>query len=443
MPRRDSAGLHRFDYLVHPAAPAAKLRGWQVVPPGLEAALNPATLVHADAPVTVEREPNDTAAQAHPLTLPAVVCGRFDRPGDADWYRIELKAGETIQVDLLGERLDRPGDPFVFITDDKGNERAQLDDHGITFNALALYNRDPNGTFTAPAAGTYRLLVQERYRQGGPRHGYVLRLRAAEPDFYPVVFHETNPDPTCPVVRQGGSAHLEVCLNRRSFSGPVVVEAKGLPAGVTCPPIHVSPQTDTAVLVFSAAVDAREWAGPIRVMATGTAGERTLVREACAVQRRWAIANINTSRLCREVCLAVRPGAAYQLRLPETATVSAGGSVPVIATVRRHGDFKGKVQLTGLGLPPGFSLPTTDVPEGKDTATVTLMVANNVPPGRYSVTLRGDGQVPFSKDAKATSRPNVRVADPSTPLVLTVQPAAKKAAARAANRAGGVAQGPS
>ena len=44
------------------------------------------------------------------------------------------------------------------------------------FNALAQFNRDPLGVFRFPSDGVYRLLVQERYRNGGPRYQYVLKL---------------------------------------------------------------------------------------------------------------------------------------------------------------------------------------------------------------------------------------------------------------------------
>src|SRR5262249_20087413 len=91
---KDSLSRLRFPFLVHPSAPAATTRGFQLGPRGLENALEPVTLVHADAPVSVEKEPNDTAATAQPLTLPTVLCGRFDRPGDADWYRFSARAGE-------------------------------------------------------------------------------------------------------------------------------------------------------------------------------------------------------------------------------------------------------------------------------------------------------------------------------------------------------------
>jgi hypothetical protein len=424
---RDPARLLRFDFLDHPASPSVTLRGEEARPKGLEDALNPALLLYAPHPVTKEQEPNDSADKAQPLTLPAVVCGRFDRPGDADWYAVHLKAGEPIDVNLWCERLGLPGDPFVIVTDAKGKELAAFDDHGINVNALAQFNRDPVGAFTAPAEGDYRLLVQERYNHGGARFQYVLSVGKPEPDFYPVVFHETNPDPSCPVARQGGSAFYELCLNRRNFAGPVTVEAEGLPPGVTCQPVHVSPQTETASVVFSAAPDASEWAGTVRLKALALVDGKRLEREVRCAQRRWPIANINTCRVCREICLAVRTQAPYGLTAAaEPVSVPAGGTAEAKVTVDRHWpDFQGKVQLTGLNLPPGFAVPTTDMPSDRKEAEVKLSVAANVPPGTYSIVFRGDAQVPFSRDGKS-AKANVRVADPSTPLTVVVTAPAKK-----------------
>ena len=36
-----------------------------------------------------------------------------------------------------------------------------------------------------------------------------------------------------PLVRQGGSAFCEICLNRHNLNAPVTIEAEGLPLGVT------------------------------------------------------------------------------------------------------------------------------------------------------------------------------------------------------------------
>jgi hypothetical protein len=418
----------RFRGINHMPSPSLNSRGVQLWPQSIKDCLNPATFAWADLPITLEQEPNDSPEKAQPLTLPTVVCGRFDKPGDVDWYTFTAKANDAISIDLLCERLDFPGDPFVIVSDAKGQERDTFDDHGINTNALAQFNRDPVGIFRVPADGAYRLFVKERYGNGGARYQYVLRLAKNEQDFYPVVCHETPSSPSCPVVRQGGSAHYDLCLNRRNFGGPVTVEAEGLPPGVTCLPVHVSPQTQNATVVFTATADAPEWSGAIRLKAWAMIDGKRLERPVRCAQRRWPIDNINTSLEAREICLAVRSTAPYGIRLPsDKLTAPAGQEVEVKATVQRHWpDFKGKVQLNGLNLPPGFQFQATDIAEGKNDAPIKLKVAANVPPGEYSVVLRGDAQVPFAADAKATSRPLVRVADPSTPMTVVVTPALKK-----------------
>src|SRR5262249_25783881 len=135
----------------------------------------------------------------------------------------------------------------------------------------------------------------------------------------------------------------------------------------------------------------------------------------------------DTSRECREICLAVRSQAPYGLTLSaEQPTVAAGGTLEAKVTVARHWpDFKGKVQLAGLGLPPGFGFAATDLGGEKGEAGVKFTVAGSVPPGTYTLVLRGDAQVPFNRDPAATNKPNVRVADPSTPLTVVVRPASK------------------
>lgn len=415
-----------FQFSRHLPSPSLNARGIQVWP--VKDALNPITLAIADAPITLDKEPNDTAETAQPITLPTVICGRFDKPGDADWYSFTAKANQTFAVDLLCERLELPGDPYLIVFDSKGNEIATFDDHGINFNALAQANRDPVGVLRIPADGQYRIFVQERYRNGGARYQYVLKITNVVPDFYPVVFHETPNEPSCPCVHQGGSAFAEICLNRRNHTGPVVIEAEGLPPGVTCRPVHVSPQGQFANVVFTASADAQEWAGAIKLKAWAMIDGKKIEREVRPVQRRWPVANISTSVMLREFCLAVRGKAPYAIHLPaDKLSVAAGSSLETSAkVVRQWPDFKGNVQLIGLNLPPGFSFATTDIGAALTEGKIKINVAANVPPGEYSVVLRGDAQVPYNRDLAAAARPNVRVAHPSTPMVVQVLPMVKK-----------------
>lgn len=409
-------------------APSLNARGWQVWPKAIGEALGPVTLAAATDPVTLEREPNDSAGAAQALKLPTVVCGRFERPRDSDWYEFSAKQGETVAVDLLCERLDFPGDPRVVVTDDKGAELAAVDDHGIRFNALDLYNRDPQGLFTAPKDGRYRLLVQETYLNGSARYLYALRVGKPLPDFFPVAFHETRDEPTCPLVRRGGSAFVELCVNRRDgFEGLVTVEAEGLPPGLTCPTVHVSPQSPFGLAVFTASADAPEWSGAVRLKARATIAGKPVDRAVGCSQRRWALNNVSASRACREIGVAVRPSAPYGLTTAAgPLTVAAGATLKTTARVTRHWpEFTGPVVLNGLDLPPGFGVATTELPSGKTEAPFSVTVASNVPPGPYTVVLRGDAQAPYRRDPKAPSSINVRVADPSTPLTVVVTAAAK------------------
>ena len=66
-----------------------------------------------------------------------------------------------------------------------------------------------------------------------------------------------------------------------------------------------------------------------------------------------------------------------------------------------------------------------EIAPDKTEATVKINVAANVPPGTYTLTIRGDAQVPFMREAKAGSKP-LRVADPATSVTVVVTAPAKK-----------------
>jgi hypothetical protein len=414
-----------FQFVQHVASPVLNGRVEQAWPSGIANVLNPMCIAQTTLPIVREQAPNDSADKAQKLQLPVVIAGRLDKPGAKDWFTFATKANEVIAVDLLCERLELPGDPLVVITDASGNELANFDDHGYTpGNALSQMNRDPVGLFTAPADGSYRVLVQERYHRGGPRFLYALRVSKPQPDFFPVVFHETPGDPTCPTVRQGSAAFYEFCLNRRDgFGGEVTVEAEGLPCGVTCPAIRLGPQVEFSEIVFVAARDAPEWAGSVRLKAWAMIDGKRVERAVACVQRRWGdgIAQ-NATRACRNICLAVRSKAVYGLRTASEKETAPRGKTLVAKVIlsRYWPDFKGPVQLSLINPPAGFEMPTATIGADRQEVSVQIKIAADVPPGTYSLIMRGDAQVPFNPDPKATDKPKIRVPDPCTPLTIVV-----------------------
>src|SRR5262249_2603787 len=156
------------------------------------------------------------------------------------------------------------------------------------------------------------------------------------------------------------------------FDGPVTVEAEGLPQGVIVSPLPIGPRVEQAPVVFSAAPDANEWSGTIRLRAWADLGKKRVEREVACSQRRWGESvngqpnQDNAARICREIGLAVRSKAPYGLILtadPPAPTVRAGGTLSAKLTVRRNWpEFQGAIQLTGLFLPPGFECANVEVP---------------------------------------------------------------------------------
>jgi hypothetical protein len=60
-----------------------------------------------------EVEPNNAAAQATPVALESVVSARANAATDVDYFRIPVKAGQTLVVRSEAARLDSPMQPLL------------------------------------------------------------------------------------------------------------------------------------------------------------------------------------------------------------------------------------------------------------------------------------------------------------------------------------------
>jgi hypothetical protein len=414
---------HPTDYSVLPTAATCTLRGFQVRPKLGDAFANAQTLLVVDTPVTLEVEPNDTPEKAQPITLPAVVSGRFDRERDADWYEFETTDAGPYAVEVYCERIGGRADPYAVVADAKGNRVAELDDFGHRINAFDGHLRDPSGLVNLSAKTKYRLLVQDRYRRGGARYQYVLTVGKPVPDFFVAAIHSQNPGPAGTTVRAGGAAYLDVIVHQAGgFNGPITLSAEGLPPGVHALPTTV--RGTHGAFVLWADAGAADWAGVVKLFATAKVGERTLRREVRPYTRVWPEPNISTSRPTRDFVLAVRDGAPFALEFAEErAEVEAGKKAELKLRLRRHAkDFTNKVTVQPLAAPGNLRVAGAEIAAGKDEASVTVDVPPGTPPGEYTLTVLGQAQVPYNKDPKAAQRPNVLVALPARPVTLVVRP---------------------
>ncbi len=411
-------GLFRFTdhptgHSVLPTAATCTLHGFQHrgVP-----------LLVSDTPVSFEQEPNDDPRKPQPLTLPAVVSGRFDKERDADWYEIEPTENGSYSFDVYCERLAGRADPYLVVLDEKDGRVGELDDFGIRMNAFDGHLRDVSSTVNLTAKKKYRVLVQDRYRRGGARYQYVLVIRKPVPDFYPAVIHQQNPGPGGTTIRKGGATYLDVVIhNTGGFGGSVTITAEGLPPGLHMTPATINNDT-RGVVVLWADKDAPDFVGPIKLTAVGKSGDATVTREVRPYTRVWNSADQNSSRPTRELVVCVAGEAAPFALTPavEKLAVEAGKKLDVVVKCERlWPDFKGAVTLIPLSFPNPIKMGTVTIAEGKTEATVTLDVQAGAKPGEYTVAFTGQGQVPFARDAKGP-KANTLVQLPSRPVTLVV-----------------------
>ena len=163
-------------------------------------------------------ELDDTTAETAQHTLPIVVNGRIERPGDDDVFRFTGRAGEQIVAEVMARRLGSPLDSILLLSDANGRVLANNDDSEDKGAGLLTHHADSAITYTLPADGAYSLRVADAQRQGGPDYGYRLRVGAPQPDF------ELRVVPSAINVRAGASVPITVyALRRDGFSGEIAL----------------------------------------------------------------------------------------------------------------------------------------------------------------------------------------------------------------------------
>src|ERR1035437_1054506 len=101
-----------------------------------------ATQGQAALPEVFEKEPNNRQENAQRVTLPVIVNGRIDRPGDWDVFRFDGRAGQEIVAEVSARRLNSPLDSLLRLTDAAGRELAVNDDTEDKGAALLTHQAD-------------------------------------------------------------------------------------------------------------------------------------------------------------------------------------------------------------------------------------------------------------------------------------------------------------
>ncbi|MCP4787461.1 MAG: hypothetical protein GY903_31340 [Fuerstiella sp.] len=231
-----------------------------------------------------DNEPNNALKDAQKVTLPAIVDGRIDAPGDGDVFKVDAVAGETIVAEVMARRLDSPLDSFLKITDQFGNVIAVNDDHADVGSGLNTHHADSYVMFQASTDGPVFVHLGDMARAGGDAFAYRLRISHPQPDF------ELRVAPSGVAVRgKSGTALSVYAIRRDGYDGDIRIELGGAQKAFSMPNVVLKPDRDTARLRLKTSL--RHTDAPLNLAILGRAAtkpERSVRRAVPADDRMQA-----------------------------------------------------------------------------------------------------------------------------------------------------------
>jgi hypothetical protein len=304
-------------------------------------------------PECVEQEPNDSPQQAQRVTLPIIVNGRIDRPGDRDVFRFEGQAGQEIVAEVYARRLDSPLDSVLKLTDSGGRQLAFNDDHEDKAFGLETHHADSWLRAVLPSAGTYYMHLYDAQNQGGPEYAYRLRISPPRPDF------ELRVVPSGLTVRAGTAVPITVhALRRDGFNGPINLELKDAPAGFSLSGATVPAGQEQVRLTLSVPRPTRP---PMTLRMEGRAAiagrevRRPVVPADDMMQAYFYHHLVAAQEWLIDILANGQPSVPFQPRDLKAVILPSGGTAE-IHFVGPHGPLMQTVQLTLSEPPDGLSI---------------------------------------------------------------------------------------
>lgn len=184
-------------------------------------------------PLAIGEFPEISEPVTAPLTLPLTVNGRLSRPAEIDKYTLAVTPGEEYIFELQARELGTSKiNGVITIFDESGKRLASAGDTPFAVDVFAVQASsrtagDPFLNFKA-AEGVNQITieVEDLARRGGQHYAYRLHASKAAHDLQATI---TTAAVNIPA---GGTAIVNLNVDRRGYGGPLTIKALNLPAGV-------------------------------------------------------------------------------------------------------------------------------------------------------------------------------------------------------------------
>jgi len=367
-----------------------------------------------------EHEPNNTLTNANAVTLPLILNGRMDQPGDADVFRFDGHAGQQIAAEVMARRLNSALDSQLKLSDAAGNLIAFNDDHEDKGSGLDTHHADSFIMATLPSNGVYFVRIGDTQRTGGTNFSYRLRISAPRPDF------ALRITPSSLNVRGGTSVPLSVyALRRDGFGGEITLSLKGAPAGFALAAATVPAGQDKVKVTLAVPPTASPEQFSLQIEGHAKIQGKDVARPAVPADDLTQAFAYRHLVPAQELKVAVWGGGAA--RGTGRITSATPIRIPADSTARieisLHADERmGKVEFDLADAPEGLAI--TSVTPGANTTTLVVQAdGEKIKPGvRGNLVIRAFAEYGPQSAGKATAQNKRRIplgALPAVPFEIT------------------------
>ena len=203
-----------------------------------------------------EQEPNDSRKNVVPISIPVVVEGAIDRPGDVDHFKFEVVSGQSLAFEIETPRLSPPQfNPWLKVLDSEGHE--------VFNNVYKEYGGDGDDVnknierktlHTFAETGSYYLQLRDlTVRMGGRDLAYRVLVRPQIPHLGRLEVHFDVISTSSQLVNlkdhinlRAGTAKEFIVLSEyeEGFEGDVAFRVQNLPPGLEALPAVSAPWTE-------------------------------------------------------------------------------------------------------------------------------------------------------------------------------------------------------
>lgn len=365
----------------------------------------------------VEKEPNDTHANATPFAAPMALNGVIEKAGDVDYYVLSAKKGQVLDVSAFARRLRSPLDAVVHIAKKNGAYITGSDDGGAVTPDCAF-------RVTIPDDGEYVIWIHDHLNKGGPDYAYRIEVTPPAAGLFMSVANEGLGRGTGVIsaaVPKGNRQAILVNAGRKDFGGDLTISATNLPPGMEIQADTMAANLGTYPVLLVAKPDA-----PLSGKLAKITGVPKDPNVKIAPSEFSQVAELVTgqnqvpfwTRTVDSFAVAVTEECPYQIEIvePKVPIVRGGSMALKVKAIRKEG-FKAAIAISLPWNPPGISSQGgVAIPEGQNEAVIALNADGGAELKTWKIVVNGASGVASGPIMVSSQLANLSVAAPFVTL---------------------------